>query len=98
MQPGDVPATYADVDDLMREVDFRPATPIGVSCRICERDNCAQRAFPPVDRTLHVPKHERIARPLHEIIKVDLYVPGCPPPPLAILHALLLQMLSGFQV
>ena len=29
MQPGDVPATYADVDDLMREVDFRPSTPIG---------------------------------------------------------------------
>ena len=29
MQPGDVPATYANVDDLMREVDFRPATPIG---------------------------------------------------------------------
>jgi UDP-glucuronate 4-epimerase len=28
MQPGDVPATYADVDDLMREVGFRPATPI----------------------------------------------------------------------
>jgi UDP-glucuronate 4-epimerase len=29
MQPGDVPATYADVDDLMREVDFKPATSIG---------------------------------------------------------------------
>ena len=28
MQPGDVPATYADVENLMREVDFRPATPI----------------------------------------------------------------------
>jgi UDP-glucuronate 4-epimerase len=28
MQPGDVPATYADVDDLMRAVDFKPATPI----------------------------------------------------------------------
>jgi UDP-glucuronate 4-epimerase len=28
MQPGDVPATYANVDDLMREVDFKPATPI----------------------------------------------------------------------
>ncbi|NOT54156.1 MAG: NAD-dependent epimerase [Deltaproteobacteria bacterium] len=28
MQPGDVPETYADVDDLMREVGFRPATPI----------------------------------------------------------------------
>ena len=29
MQAGDVPATYADVDDLMREVDFKPSTPIG---------------------------------------------------------------------
>lgn len=28
MQPGDVPATYADVDDLMREIGFKPATPI----------------------------------------------------------------------
>lgn len=28
MQPGDVPATYADVDDLMRELDFKPKTPI----------------------------------------------------------------------
>jgi UDP-glucuronate 4-epimerase len=28
MQPGDVPATYADVDDLARDVDFAPRTPI----------------------------------------------------------------------
>jgi len=28
IQPGDVPATYADVDDLMHEVDFKPATSI----------------------------------------------------------------------
>ncbi len=28
MQAGDVPATYADVDDLMRDVGFRPSTPI----------------------------------------------------------------------
>ena len=28
MQPGDVPATYANVDDLMRDADFRPSTPI----------------------------------------------------------------------
>lgn len=28
IQPGDVPATYADVDDLMRDVGFRPATPL----------------------------------------------------------------------
>ena len=28
LQPGDVPATYADIDDLARDVGFRPATPI----------------------------------------------------------------------
>ena len=28
MQPGDVPATFADVDDLIRDVDFKPATSI----------------------------------------------------------------------
>jgi len=28
MQPGDVPETYADVDDLIRDVGFKPATPI----------------------------------------------------------------------
>ncbi len=28
MQPGDVPATYADVDDLTRDVGFKPDTPI----------------------------------------------------------------------
>ena len=28
IQPGDVPATYADIDDLMRDVGFRPATGI----------------------------------------------------------------------
>ncbi len=30
LQPGDVPATYADVDDLVRDVGFRPNTPIEV--------------------------------------------------------------------
>ena len=28
MQPGDVPETYADVDDLVRDVGFRPDTPL----------------------------------------------------------------------
>ncbi|MEE9346015.1 MAG: NAD-dependent epimerase [Methylococcales bacterium] len=28
MQPGDVPATYANVDDLVRDVDYKPATTI----------------------------------------------------------------------
>jgi UDP-glucuronate 4-epimerase len=28
MQPGDVPATYADIDELAHDVGFRPITPI----------------------------------------------------------------------
>ncbi len=28
LQPGDVPATFADVDDLMNDVGFKPSTPI----------------------------------------------------------------------
>ena len=28
MQPGDIPATYAEVDDLMKDVGFKPETPI----------------------------------------------------------------------
>lgn len=30
MQPGDVPATYADVDDLMQDVGFKPSTSIEI--------------------------------------------------------------------
>ena len=33
MQPGDVPATYADVDDLYNEVGFAPSTPVAVGVR-----------------------------------------------------------------
>ena len=36
-----------------------PPTPIGVSCRICERNDCPQRAFPPVDRQFDVLENER---------------------------------------
>ena len=28
MQAGDVPVSFADVDDLMADVGFKPATPI----------------------------------------------------------------------
>ena len=28
MQPGDVPETFADVEELMRDVGFQPRTPI----------------------------------------------------------------------
>ena len=27
-------------------------TPIGISCRICPRIDCQQRAFPPIDKDL----------------------------------------------
>ncbi len=30
LQPGDVPDTFADIDDLVRDVGYRPATPIEV--------------------------------------------------------------------
>jgi UDP-glucuronate 4-epimerase len=28
MQPGDVPITYADIDDLVADVGFRPVTTV----------------------------------------------------------------------
>ena len=33
MQPGDVPATYADIEDLARDVGFAPRTPIEVGVK-----------------------------------------------------------------
>jgi UDP-glucuronate 4-epimerase len=33
LQPGDVPATYADVDDLIKDVGFKPSTPIDTGIR-----------------------------------------------------------------
>jgi UDP-glucuronate 4-epimerase len=33
MQPGDVPETFADIDDLVADVGYRPATPIEVGVR-----------------------------------------------------------------
>ncbi len=33
LQPGDVPDTYADVDALVEDVDYRPSTPIEVGVR-----------------------------------------------------------------
>jgi len=41
--------TYADGIDLQNK---KLETPIGISCRICPRENCEQRAFPPVDKEL----------------------------------------------
>jgi predicted transcriptional regulator/transcriptional regulator with XRE-family HTH domain len=40
---------YADAIDRRG-----PATPIGISCRLCPRTDCDQRAFPPSDRGIAV--------------------------------------------
>jgi len=47
---------YADDLDLKNDAAYQP---IGVSCRICERRNCHQRAVPPLDRALTVDPNER---------------------------------------
>ena len=33
LQPGDIPATYADVDDLIKDVGFKPSTPIEIGIK-----------------------------------------------------------------
>jgi predicted transcriptional regulator/DNA-binding XRE family transcriptional regulator len=37
--------------------DPTAATPIGAGCKVCERPNCPQRAFPPMGRPLVVDEH-----------------------------------------
>jgi hypothetical protein len=49
---------YADGLNLSAD-----AARIGVSCRICPREDCVQRAFPPVDRVLRVPTDGRAIVP-----------------------------------
>ncbi len=40
-----------------------PATPIGLTCRLCERTECAARAHPPIRRRLVIDEHNRVAAP-----------------------------------
>jgi len=51
--------TYADDIDLARAA----FDPIGVSCRICERRHCPQRAVPPLARAISVPADRRTVVP-----------------------------------
>lgn len=41
-----------------------------------------------------VPKLCRMARPVHEFVRVDVFLPGCPPPPAAIAF-LVTELLAG---
>jgi len=47
---------YADDLDVKTETAFEP---IGISCRICPRPNCHQRAVPPLERQLNVDHNAR---------------------------------------
>ncbi|MBX3530230.1 MAG: DUF2083 domain-containing protein [Rhizobiaceae bacterium] len=47
---------YADGLDITSRAAFEP---IGISCRICERANCAQRAVPPLKSRLSVNHNRR---------------------------------------
>lgn len=51
---------YADGLDLTRDNAFEP---IGISCRICERKGCHQRAVPPLERNLIVDPNHRDVLP-----------------------------------
>ncbi len=51
---------YADGMDTAPASGFEP---IGISCRICERDNCHQRAVPPLERRLRVDHDHRALLP-----------------------------------
>ena len=51
---------YADGLDLTAD---RAATRIGVSCRLCHRPDCDQRAFPPSDRAIIVDPDRRAVVP-----------------------------------
>ncbi|MEM8843181.1 MAG: short-chain fatty acyl-CoA regulator family protein [Pseudomonadota bacterium] len=51
---------YADDMDLTNAGAFEP---IGVSCRICERQDCHQRAVPPVEKRLQIDPNRRSVLP-----------------------------------
>jgi NAD-reducing hydrogenase small subunit len=44
-----------------------------------------------------VPTLARNVIPLHDVVKVDVHIPGCPPPP-AVIAAVLTQVLDGRKV
>lgn len=51
---------YADSYNLVSQ---SIVTPIGVNCRLCPREDCSQRALPPINRPLIVTEHRRDISP-----------------------------------
>ena len=56
-QPGQVLAQLVYANGIALE-DPEAATPIGMGCKVCERSDCAQRAFPFVGRPLEVNENQ----------------------------------------
>ncbi|BBZ65659.1 DNA-binding protein [Mycolicibacterium insubricum] len=54
---------YSEGLDLSGDQSAAVATPIGAGCRVCERDNCAQRAFPALGRALDLDEHRSTVSP-----------------------------------
>jgi XRE family transcriptional regulator, fatty acid utilization regulator len=53
---------YSEGLDLSGDPNLT-ATPIGAGCRVCERDNCPQRAFPALGRALDLDEHRSTVSP-----------------------------------
>ena len=53
---------YSEGLDLSGDPHIR-ATLIGAGCRVCERDNCPQRAFPALGRALDIDEHRSTVSP-----------------------------------
>ena len=53
---------YSEGLDLSADPNIA-ATPIGAGCRVCERDNCPQRAFPALGRALDLDEHRSTVSP-----------------------------------
>ena len=66
---------YADGYDLD---NVEAAVPIGVTCRLCERANCEQRAFPPLQHGLKVDENVR-GRSFYAPVEQEAPAPAPPP-------------------
>ncbi len=52
-------ATHVIYADGLNLTDEAAATPSGPACRLCPREGCDQRAFPPLDRPIRVEQNRR---------------------------------------
>jgi predicted transcriptional regulator len=60
------PAEEAEALVYADSWDFKSALgemPVGLNCRLCERADCASRAFPPLQKRLYADETKRAAVP-----------------------------------